>query len=261
MKVDFRLPSEILTEELHLHYRYTAAGQARPTILFLHGFSVDGTESHRMFLNVAAAYNTLGFTTVQFDYRGCGYSDGQFDDFTLSRAISDARTVLAWARQQTEVDASRIIVHGQSLGTAVAAAAFNDDHVISGFVLWALSANLHSRYTHILNANNSDSEPICIEGKGLYIKRAFLEDLRQYDVLDYFRDWRKPVLLLSPGADDKGDPSLADEAYERASPFAERIIVQGANHSFKCQRALEQEAITVSLQWIRNLLATRPEGG
>ena len=67
---------------LHLHYRDAGDGQPRPTVILSHGFTVDGTESHRIFLRMADRYNAAGITTVNFDYFGCGYSDGDFSEFS-----------------------------------------------------------------------------------------------------------------------------------------------------------------------------------
>lgn len=64
--------------ELHLHYRAGVEERSGPTVIFSHGFTADGAESHRMFLRMADRYNALGIATIKFDYFGCGYSDGDF---------------------------------------------------------------------------------------------------------------------------------------------------------------------------------------
>src|SRR6266545_7117529 len=57
MKHDTRIPSSTKGLDLHVHYRMVDEKGRRPTILLSHGFTVDGTESHRMFLSLADQYN------------------------------------------------------------------------------------------------------------------------------------------------------------------------------------------------------------
>jgi pimeloyl-ACP methyl ester carboxylesterase len=254
-KSDTRVPAGNSSQELHVHLRSIESNNDRPIVILSHGFSVDGTESHRLFLNIADAYNAVGYNTVQFDYRGCGYSDGDFSDFSLSGAVSDLLAILKWTRHQGGMDHSRIVIHGQSLGTAVAVAALKDDDLISGFVLWNLSANLYTRYLQMLGDYILEDGETCMPEKGFFVRREFLEDLKGYDILQYFDAWKKPVLFVSSGADTKGDARLAESACAKAGKLARRIVVPDANHSFKCQPDLERDAIQASVDWVHELLS------
>jgi len=93
---------------------YVPAAGARYTILFCHGNS--GNISHR--LDTINLWNELGFNILVFDYRGYGQSQGQPSEEGTYR---DARTAWDWLVRDKHVRPDRIIIHGRSLGGAIAA--------------------------------------------------------------------------------------------------------------------------------------------
>ena len=235
---------------LHVHYREAGNGEARPAVVLSHGFTVDGTESHRIFLRMADRYNAAGIATVNFDYFGCGYSDGDFSEFSVSNAVADLGTVIDWAHRQDGV-AGQVVIHGQSLGTAVATvvAAGRDD--LAGCVMWNLSADLPRRYRAMLGDDIFSDGQTWVRDKGYRITKDFMDDVDRYDILGYYRDWRTPTFFVSSGADTKGEPELAERACAMAGEPASRLVVQDANHSFKCQPDLEDQAASATLSWVR----------
>lgn len=258
MKYDTRIPSSTAGVGLHVHYRVVDQRGHLPTILLSHGFTVDGTESHRMFLSLADAYNRNGFNTVLFDHRGCGYSDGAFEDFMFSSAVEDIRVVAQWARRNFSGRAGSLIVHAQSLGTAIASVAFKDSPLVEAFVLWNLSAQIYERYLTMLGSDILETGKACVEPKGFYVRRAFLEDVKNYDILGLFDTWRRPVLFLSSGADTVGNPAFAAQAAKAVGALGKRVIIDGASHSFRCQPEQEQRAVRESIDWV--LAVTAREG-
>ncbi len=241
---------------LHFHLRRpTHSGPLEDAlILFSHGFSVDGTESHRMFLSAASAYQALGGTCLLFDYRGCGYSDGAFVDFTVTGACDDLIRVASWAQNVAKF--RYMFLHGQSIGTAIGVLAVERLGPIDGLVLWNLSADIYERYGRIFGEGIKTSDRYCLEEKGLYTGRSFMDDARRYDVIGRFRsDWRWPVLLLNSGDDSMGDPAYAAEVADTLGSGCTTHIIEGAKHSFKCQPDLEQRAVQVSVDWVSNTIA------
>lgn len=239
---------------LHVHYRHNDNGEARPTVIFSHGFTVDGAESHRMFLEVADQYNELNITTINFDYYGAGYSDGDYSQFSLSGAVRDLGCVIDWAKQQPEVEPTKIVVHGQSLGTAVATIVGSCRSDVNGFVLWNLSADLPRRYRAMLGEEVFTQGHTWVRDKGYMIRREFMEDIEQYDILAYYNSWRWPTLFVSSGDDAKGEPVLAEQACSTIGELGTRIIIPGANHSFKCQPELQLQAAEASVSWVKKRL-------
>jgi len=90
-----------------------ARGEARATVLYLHG-NAENISTH--FANVAWM-PAAGFNVLAMDYRGYGGSEGQPSLAGLQLDIdAGMRTLL----ERRDVDPSRIILFGQSLGGALA---------------------------------------------------------------------------------------------------------------------------------------------
>jgi len=90
-----------------------ATGKASATVLHLHGNAAN-ISNH---LPLVSWLPARGFHVLMFDYRGFGRSEGKP---SLDGVVEDALAALAYVRTRAEVDASRLVVFGQSLGGATA---------------------------------------------------------------------------------------------------------------------------------------------
>jgi fermentation-respiration switch protein FrsA (DUF1100 family) len=90
-----------------------AKGPALGTVLHLHGNAAN-VSNH---LPLVAWLPAAGFNVLMLDYRGFGRSQGRP---TLEGVVEDAAAALAYLRSRPDVDGSRLIVLGQSLGGATA---------------------------------------------------------------------------------------------------------------------------------------------
>lgn len=78
----------------------------------------NGNAGHRgMRAPVAAEFSRHGIATLLFDYRGYGDNAGRPTETGLTQ---DARAALLYLKTRTDVDTSRIVYFGESLGAAVA---------------------------------------------------------------------------------------------------------------------------------------------
>ncbi len=90
-----------------------AEGEARATVLFCHGNA--GNISHR--LEIIGMLRGLGLNVFIFDYRGYGRSGGSPSE---KGTYLDALAAYEYLRTRNDVDGKNIIIHGKSLGAAVA---------------------------------------------------------------------------------------------------------------------------------------------
>jgi uncharacterized protein len=106
---------EIRTPDgLRLHGWFLPAhGAAKGTVLHLHGNAAN-VSNH---LPLVAWLPAHGYQVLMLDYRGFGRSEGRP---TLDGIVTDALAALDYLRARPDVDSSRLIVFGQSIGGATA---------------------------------------------------------------------------------------------------------------------------------------------
>ncbi len=255
-KKDLRIPVSS-SEELHLHITFPQgpldAGKY-PCAILSHGFTVDGTESHRMFINLANHLAKNGIIAINFDYRGSGYSDGNFEDLTVTREIEDLRTVVDYVFSMSEVDKNNIFIVGQSLGSYVAIVGLYNDTRIKAFVLWGTPVKLYNKFYNYFGKEWEKKEVICHE-KGFYLKKEFLEDLKRYDEFLCISKIEQPILFIHAENDEKNPVNVVKPLFEKKTKGLKKVeIIKGANHSFKCQKELEEEAISKTTKWLLKIL-------
>lgn len=99
-----------MTDDARIAFRVTE-GEG-PTIVFLPGYASDmsGTKA----LAIEARAKETGRAFVRFDYRGCGESEGAFEDYTLADWRDDALLVV------DQVAKGPVVLVGSSMGGWIA---------------------------------------------------------------------------------------------------------------------------------------------
>lgn len=96
---------------------FPSTSQAKGTIVHFHGNGQNMT-AHYLYIAWAARH---GYNVFTFDYRGYGASGGKTG--SISSAVKDSVAALEAALELPGVDPDKIILFGQSLGSAMALAA------------------------------------------------------------------------------------------------------------------------------------------
>lgn len=105
----------ITTEDgVRLHGWWIPHPRPRAVLLHFHGNA--GNVSHR--LELIRIFHDLGLAVLIFDYRGYGRSQGKPDEAGTQR---DALAAWRHLTESRHVPAQQIVLHGQSLGAALAA--------------------------------------------------------------------------------------------------------------------------------------------
>ncbi|BAE74691.1 esterase [Sodalis glossinidius str. 'morsitans'] len=102
-----------LTNGIAVTLRKAAGQDPKPIIILCHGFCGIQPILVPVF---AEAFTQAGFTTLTFDYRGFGDSAGERGRLVPAMQIEDILTVIAWAKRQPDVDATRLGLWGTSFG-------------------------------------------------------------------------------------------------------------------------------------------------
>ncbi len=97
-----------------LHGWYVPHERARAVVLFAHGNA--GNITHRAEL-LRELHDRMRVSTLVFDYRGYGRSEGKPDE---QGVLADARAARAWLAAHAGIPKRQIVLMGESLGGGVA---------------------------------------------------------------------------------------------------------------------------------------------
>ncbi|SDK94528.1 hypothetical protein SAMN05216298_2158 [Glycomyces sambucus] len=211
-----------------------------PAVVLCHGFGGNRAEFGYTFVRAAAALAAQGIAAFRFDFAGCGDSDGEFDDLTVSDQVAQTVAVLDAVGAHPAVDADRLSLLGMSLGGLTASLAAPHRPVRS-LVLWAPAAlavamteeGAKRRAAAIAEHGYDDFG-------GLPIRRPFVDDAARIDPFADAAAYTGPV-LLAVGADDFVLENGVLDRYRDA--YADRLdlhLFAGVGHGFETVPARER---------------------
>ena len=201
-----------------------------PVAIIAHGFN--GT--HHFGRNYFDALNKLGYQVYTFDF-ACGSVNSRSDNNTMEMSIldeqSDLEAIVRYFKQQPDVDASRIVLIGESQGglvSALTAASMPKDisRTILIFPALCIPDNWNARYPNLSDI------PDTTRLWNVPMGRRFFTEIRDMDVFKRIGKYKRPVLIVQG---DK-DPVVSMKDSERAVKIykdARLHVISGAGHGFK----------------------------
>ena len=201
-----------------------------PVAIIAHGFN--GT--HHFGRNYFDALNKLGYQVYTFDF-ACGSVNSRSDNNTMEMSIldeqSDLEAIVRYFKQQPDVDASRIVLIGESQGglvSALTAASMPKDisRTILIFPALCIPDNWNTRYPNLSDI------PDTTRLWNVPMGRRFFTEIRDMDVFKRIGKYKRPVLIVQG---DK-DPVVSMKDSERAVKIykdARLHVISGAGHGFK----------------------------
>ena len=232
-----------------VHAPGTSFGRS-PGVLMIHGLVDSGIGPHRMFVALADVLADAGFTSLRFDLRGRGNSDGKSIDITPRNDLEDAGNALQLLREQPNLDAETLIVLGHGYG-GVLAAMLSDAPGVKKTVLLSAAPPDHDVWK-IPPTRDYDGRR-AVDVGGNLIAQAFYDAAKELEPMSVLKKSRRPVLLVHGTRDEL----LLASAYDRfASDLrfsevdAKGIVIQGADHAFT-KHEWTQQAIEAVVGWLR----------
>lgn len=219
--------------ERHLYGVLSRPAHAKgkmPVAIIAHGFN--GT--HHFGRNYFDALNKLGYQVYTFDF-ACGSVNSRSDNNTMNMSIldeqSDLEAIVRYFKQQPDVDASRIVLIGESQGglvSALTAASMPKDisHTILIFPALCIPDNWIARYPNLSDI------PDTTRLWNVPMGRRFFTEVRDINVFKRIGKYKRPVLIVQG---DK-DPVVSMKDSERAVKIykdARLHVIPGAGHGFK----------------------------
>lgn len=178
---------------------------ASPVLLFFHGNA--GNISHR--LESLLIFHRLGLSTLIFDYRGYGKSEGTPSE---DGTYLDAETAWGYLTQTRGVEAENVVLFGRSLGGAVAA--WLATRLVPGALI------VESTFTSVPD----------LAAKIYPVLPVRLLARFRYDAKQYIARIRCPVLIVH-SHDDEIIPSSHGRALFHAAPEPKGFLQIRGGHN------------------------------
>lgn len=179
-------------------------------VLFAHCFSC--SKDIKAAREIARALRREGFGVLRFDFTGLGGSEGDFANTNFSSNVGDLLQAADFLRREFEAPA---ILVGHSLGgSAIIAAAPKIPEAIGVVTIGAPAEAAHV-LAHVgeqrSEIERSGKATVSLSGRPFTIKKQFIDDLENQDVLSAAKTLGRPLLVLhapgdlTVGIDNAGD--------------------------------------------------------
>lgn len=246
-----------LSGALHLPERRQQV--ATPLIVLLHGFVGSKVGEHRLFVKAARHFTNEGYAVARFDFSGCGESDGDYAEVTVTKQLQEVQAVLDHLSSIKEIDARNIILIGHSLGGAIAAMTAALDRRIKKLILWSPVGRPYEDISTILGSEavKVANEKGQVDYHGFYVSRSFLEDLKKHHPVEAVRLYKGPALVVHAEEDEDIPKEHAARylAALHARPLtqpAETHYIENADHTFSSY-SFEEELFSTTTEWLDNI--------
>jgi len=214
-----------------------------PLVVMCHGLlSHRNSSKYRFLAQTLAARN---IASLRFDFRGCGESEGELQESTVSARWHDLRCVIAAARRLRGFDGCLGLL-GSSLGGFLVLLELSRSSSPYPAAAWATPSSLLELESRL------ESSPLPL-GPG------FIQDLRQYEILPALATVSRTLLIH--GLDDTLVPARhARLLYEALAPPKCLHLLPGADHRIS-QPEWRQRAAALTVDWFANYFFAQKEYG
>jgi len=217
-------------------------------VIISHGFLGTKEGSGNRAVAIAEGLGSLGYGALLFDFSGCGESEGEFKDVSLTNHIADLRAVFDYCRS---VGFLTIILIGRSFGGngAICFAAMEKE--VAGVCAWATPVVPLQLFTRLLQtAKRLPGGILELDGeRGLHLREGFLADLARHDIKQAAAGISpRPLFILHGDRDELVPVSDAYSLAEAALEPKQLVVVPGGDHQFSGHYKEAQFAIA---EWLK----------
>ena len=188
-----------------------------PLVVTCHGLTGTRVGTCYRFVRLARRLATEGIACLRFDFRGCGESDGRFENLSPPRLIEDLLAVLDAARDRVGVDPTRLGLVGSSFGAFTIASASDRVRNLKCAVFWAPVADARKLVDRDMNQTAWQllRRQGWLDHNGHRLGAAFFDNLPDADGPSILASRACPLLVYH-GAGERQVPIEHGRAYERA---------------------------------------------
>ena len=208
-------------ERLDYTYHQGAEGQ-----LVLIGHGVTGNKDRPFVVTLSEGLNAAGIAVVRFSFSGNGNSEGCFVDSTISKEVTDLRSVIDAVGNQT------LCYIGHSMGGAVGVITASQEHRIRYLV--SLAGMVHTREFAMREFGDVTPDKGCMwDEPDCPLSSTYMDDMYRIDsVADLGSKIATPWLLVHGTEDDVVPPQDSKDIIAKTSAPTELFVIPGGDHVF-----------------------------
>lgn len=210
-----------------------------PLVVGSHGLYADSNSPKQIAL--AKACNALGIAYFRFDHRGCGKSEGEFNEVTsLQGRQNDLLKAVKTIAALKNINNNKLALFGSSMGGAVCLSAAIKLNV-SGLITFAAPVRSRTILSNPhLQANRAHKTSFSLK-----------PDLLEFDISSSLTLIRN-ILIFHGDADEVVPFSDAQEIYQKAGSLKKMIIQKNGDHQMSLKYH-QDEFVEKSSQWFKRL--------
>ncbi|MFC3122454.1 alpha/beta hydrolase family protein [Agaribacter flavus] len=180
---------------------------------------------------IAQALNENGIAVLRFDFTGIGQSEGEFSNTNFSSNVQDLIAAANYMRTYFQAPALMI---GHSLGgtaTLLAAKQVPEAKVVVTIGSPSNATNIEKQFGAQLDAIEQEGEAeVSLAGRTFKMKKQFLDDARNQNVLETLGSLKKPLLICHSATDDTVSIEHAAEIFMAAKHPKSFLSLDKADH-------------------------------
>ncbi len=203
-------------------------------VIVCHGFT-GSKEGGGKAIAMAEELGGRGYSTLLFDFSGCGESKGSFADISLTGHVNDVKCSVSCCHN---LGFKTIIIVGRSFGGTAVLCHGGTDKRVAGVSCWSAPAEPFRLFSERLKDNDnpvSENGLVQLSGQGgtVLVKRDFFADLKNHNVTRCASSISpRPLLVVHGEEDDTVPPANAEKIYYAAGQPKSIRIIPGADHQF-----------------------------
>ena len=204
-------------------------GQTHAFALFAHCFTC--SKNLKAVTNIAKSLNDAGIAVLRFDFTGLGESEGDFADTNFSSNVADLLAASSYLDKNHQAPS---ILIGHSLGGAAVLQAAPDIPSTTAVVTIGSPAR-PSHVTAMLEGDRAEIEragqaTVQLGGRPFVVKKQFLDDLEQHQLLESIGKLRKALLVMHSPLDNIVEVENASALFLNAKHPKSFVSLDKADH-------------------------------
>ncbi|MBR6890945.1 MAG: alpha/beta fold hydrolase [Clostridia bacterium] len=225
------------------------AGEKCPLVIVIHGFTGYKEEDH--IVAVSRALNGIGYATLRVDMYGHGHSDGEFRKHTLYKWLTNALTVIDYARGLDFVTDLYLCGHSQGGLTVMLAGGLKHD-VIKGLIPLSPACMIPelARKGELLGLQfDPDRIPDTLDAwDGRKLDGNYARVAQTIHVEEAIARYDGPVLIVHGDADEAVPVRYGIEAAQ-AYKHCDLVLIPGDDH---CYTHHLDQAVEAVRAWMKD---------